>query len=97
MSVIVRTAKAEEDLIRIWLYIAQDNPEAADAFLDRLDSQFVLLAGNPFMGRVRPEIATDARSWTVGNYLILYRVMEQGLEIVRVTQGSRDLPNLLFP
>lgn len=34
MSVIQRTAQAEEDLIEIWIYIAQDNPRAADRVLD---------------------------------------------------------------
>jgi hypothetical protein len=32
-----RTARAEEDLIEIWTYIARDNPKAADRLLDQLD------------------------------------------------------------
>jgi len=96
MAVVARTLQAEADLIQIWLYIAGDNPEAADALLDRIDQQFELLAANPSMGRSRPELAPEARSCTVGNYLILYRAVADGVEIVRVTQGSRDLPNLPF-
>ncbi len=96
MAVVARTLQAEADLIQIWLYIAGDNPEAADALLDRINQQFELLAANPYMGRSRPEIAPKARSWTVGNYLILYRAVADGVEIVRVTQGSRDQPSLPY-
>lgn len=73
MAIVARTLQTEADLIQIWLYIAGDNPEAADALLDRIDQQFELLAANPSMGRPRPKIAPEASSWTVGNYLILYR------------------------
>ncbi|BAY72832.1 hypothetical protein NIES23_56600 (plasmid) [Trichormus variabilis NIES-23] len=34
MGRLIRTAKAEEDLIEIWMYIAVENPEAADRLLD---------------------------------------------------------------
>ena len=34
MAVFQKTAQAEEDLIDIWLYIAQDNPDAANQLLD---------------------------------------------------------------
>ena len=34
MAIFQKTAQAEEDLIDIWLYIAQDNPAAADKLLD---------------------------------------------------------------
>jgi toxin ParE1/3/4 len=36
MPVIRRTAEADEDLINIWLYIAPDNPGAADRLLDEI-------------------------------------------------------------
>jgi toxin ParE1/3/4 len=36
MPEIQRTAQAEEDLIELWIYIAQDNPAAADRVLDVL-------------------------------------------------------------
>jgi toxin ParE1/3/4 len=65
MSVIQRTAQAEEDLIDIWIYIAQDNPLAADRVLDDIEERFYTLADNPLMGRLRPDIAPDLRYFTV--------------------------------
>jgi plasmid stabilization system protein ParE len=35
------------------------------------------------------------RFWTVGAYLIIYRAEREGVEIVAVTQGSRDIPAFL--
>ena len=34
MPAVRRTARAEDDLVDIWLYIAEDNPNAADRFLE---------------------------------------------------------------
>jgi len=70
MSVIQRTAQAEEDLIEIWIYIAQDNPGAADRVLDDIEQRFHALADNPLMGRLRPDIAPELRYFAVGSYLI---------------------------
>jgi toxin ParE1/3/4 len=39
MPVIKRTAQAEEDMIDIWIYIAQDNPAAADRLFDKIDGK----------------------------------------------------------
>lgn len=94
MSVIQRTVQAEEDLIEIWIYIAQDNPGAADRVLNEIEQRFYALADNPLMGRLRPDIAPELRYFAVGKYLILYRTIPDGVQIVRVIHGARDLPSL---
>ena len=53
MPVIKRTAKAEEDLISIWLYISQNNPAAADRLLDEIEEACSLLANHPQLGPAR--------------------------------------------
>jgi toxin ParE1/3/4 len=90
----IRTAKAEEDLIEIWMYIASDNPEAADKLIDRIDAKCKMLADNPAMGQARPDIAIELRYLPVGRHLILYREISQGIEIVRVVHGARYLPDI---
>jgi len=45
---------------------------------------------------IRSELS-GVRSWTVTgfeNYLIFYRPVEGGIEILRVVHGARDLENL---
>jgi toxin ParE1/3/4 len=52
------------------------------------------LAGFPKMGVSREELRTDLRSQPVGNCLIFYFPLEDGIDIVRVLHGSRDIENL---
>jgi toxin ParE1/3/4 len=61
-----------------------------------LEDKCVLLADHPQLGPARPDIAADCRYFPVGSYLILYRLIPDGIEVVRVVQGSRRLDNL-FP
>lgn len=88
-----KTVLAENDLDEIWFHIALDNSEAADALLDTIDKQSTSLVRNPRLGRARPELLEELRSFPVGNYVLFYRPMDDGIEIVRVLHGARDLPN----
>ena len=47
------------------------------------------------MGRARPELRADLRSLPFGAYLILYRVVEDGVEIIRVVHAARNLDDLV--
>ena len=85
---------ARSDLDEIWFYIAQDNPDAADKFIRAPVSRFPKLAAMPELGRRRKELASRLRSFPVGRYIIFYRPLENGIEIVRVLHGARDLPPL---
>jgi toxin ParE1/3/4 len=90
-----RTAQADEDLIDIWTYIARDNPPAADRLLDALDEKCQALAHNPQIGMARDDIASGVRYFPVGNYIILYRDLGDGIEVVRYVHGRRRLPGLI--
>jgi toxin ParE1/3/4 len=93
---IERSRRARADLVDIWTYIADDNPEAADDQLDRIETIFMLLRDHPMAGRVRDDIMRGLRGFTRGSYLILYRVDEErrAVQIVRVLHGMRDLAAL---
>ena len=95
MPAIKRTARAEEDLIDIWLYIAHDDVRAAERLLDDIEEKFLLLAAQPSLGPARPDIAPGLRYLPVRRYLILYREITGGIEIVRVVHGARDVPALM--
>jgi toxin ParE1/3/4 len=92
-SVVIRP-QAAADLAEIWAYIAKDSLAPADSFMDRFDREFRLLARNPKMGRARPELSPDLRSFPVGHYVIFYLPRTRGIEVVRVLHGSRDLESL---
>ncbi len=86
---------AEQDLQEIWLYIAQDNPKAADKLLDRIEAQCELLANHPQLGPARDDIAKGLRYYPLANHLILYRIVKKNIEIVRVVHGARNILDLL--
>ena len=87
------TQSAEADLLEFWLTIAEDNLAAADKSLDSIQSTVSLLAAQPEMGRVRPELADGLRSFSTRTpYIIFYVPDEDGwLLIVRVLHHARDI------
>ena len=91
MGAIVRRPLALEDLLAIWRYVAADSEHFADVLIDRLDAKLILLADDPRLGRARPELATGLRSFTMGNYVLYYQPIDDGIDLVRVLHGSRDV------
>jgi toxin ParE1/3/4 len=57
-------------------------------------SKFPLLATQPHMAVARPDIAPDARAFPYRRYLILYRIEQRGITIVRVVQGAQRLEGI---
>jgi len=94
MPTVQRTSLANDDLVAIALHIAQANPTAANAWLDTIEQKCRLLATMPEMGRLRLELTADIRSWAVGEYVIFYQPIRDGIVVVRVLHGSRDLPSV---
>jgi toxin ParE1/3/4 len=88
---VAKTARAEQDLEDIWFYVAMDDPVAADGVLNAIDAQCRLLATQPQMGRARPELAPEVRSFPVGRYVLFYLPQSKGIKLVRVLHGSRDV------
>ncbi len=86
----------------IWLTIAADNPSAATRVVRAIGARIDQLTDHPRLGPRRPDIQRAARVLVEGPYLILFEThpdTDEGLvewvEIVRVIDGRRDLPNLL--
>lgn len=96
MKKYVLSTAAELDLEAIWEYIAQDNIDAADHWIGKLFDAFDALERTPGMGHRRDDLTSfPVLFWPVGAYLILYHVQSDRIEIVAVTQGSRDVPAFL--
>lgn len=85
----------EGDLDTIAGYIALDSPRHAAAFLQEIRAELRVVARNPLLYRLRPEIGKDARVAVVGQYVILFRLMEKIVRVERIVYGGRDLPELL--
>ena len=87
--------EAEADIANIALYIAAENPSAARRWLDNIELRCRNLGETPGLGVARPDVRPDLRMFPVGNYVILYRPIEAGVEIVRVLHGARQWQDLL--
>lgn len=96
MTAYLLAPEAVQDLHDIWDYIATDSVDAADRLTDALFAAFGQLAALPGLGHRREDL-TDLplRFWTVGTYVIIYRVEQTPIEIVAVTRGGRDIPRFL--
>lgn len=86
---------AESDLDEIADYIADHNPAAAIKELESLQDRFALLATQPLMGELREELPCRPRVFCSGNYLIVYRPTDSGIEVARVVHAARDLAAIL--
>jgi len=94
---VLRKPQAEADLIEIWTYIAQDSPTRADKLLDEIDEKSQTLAQSTFIGKARDELGSKIRSFPIGNYVLFYQPIEDGIEIIRVLHGARDIEALFNP
>src|SRR5713101_244584 len=95
MARLLFTENAERDLVEIGSFIARDNTANADRFIVRLEQHCHRLAARPLLGRARGELAEGLRSVAYGRYVIFYRPLDDGVEIVRVLHGARDLRRAL--
>lgn len=91
MAKVARTFLAESDLSDIYLYIAEDNPLAAEKLLRAIGATCELLADRPGMGRERPELGSGVHSFPVGNHAIFYKPTATGIVVLRVLHGARDI------
>jgi toxin ParE1/3/4 len=89
------TESAERDLVEIGNFLARDNPTNAARFVERVEEHCQLLAAHPLIGRARDELVPGLRSLPSGRYVIFYRALDDGAEIVRVLHGARDLRRAL--
>jgi plasmid stabilization system protein ParE len=84
------------DLEDIWDYIARDKIDAADRWIGKLFDAFETIGRTPSIGHKREDLTSyPVLFWPVGGYLIIYRAEGRPIEIVAVTEGSRDIPSFL--
>ncbi len=91
MASVFRSNQAEADLVDILVYLRMRNQNAGDRFESELEAKCHVLAQFPLIGRSREDLAPSLRSSVVSPYVIFYRPREDGIEIIRVLHGARDL------
>ncbi len=94
MVILTKSPQAEQDLLDIWLYIAEDNMDNADCFLDKINDTVQRLAEFKDIGTERSELAHKLFCFPLDRYVLYYRKMDAGIELVRVLHSSRDVVQL---
>lgn len=91
----------EDELDKIWEFIAKDNPVAATSVVLAAYDTFRALAANPGLGHPRAfrrKTHRNIRARNVqgfNNYLILYREISDGIEVLHVYHNARNITALM--
>ena len=88
-----RARSADADLDDIWYYVAKESGsfDRADSFVAPLTDRFYLLARTPYIGRARDDLRAGLRTFSAGQYVIIYRIADEDVIIPHVLHGSRDI------
>jgi plasmid stabilization system protein ParE len=88
---------ARDDLKQISRYIAveRQSPEGAKRLRELFLDAFRLIGQQPFIGQACAEFGPNMRIWPVRSYVVLYQPQEDGVDIVQVAHGARDLPAIV--
>jgi toxin ParE1/3/4 len=97
---IERRPEVHRDLVGQAEYISRDNLGAALRFIDAAEATFEFLAANREVGercRFSDPRLEEVRVWPVEgfrNHLVYFRPIDDGVQIVRVLHGARDVEAL---
>ena len=96
MPGVLQAASAEEDVLSIGRHIAAESKslDIALRFLDRLDEKCKLYATQPLMGTHRPDLGEDVHLFAVDSYVVIYQPIDDGIRVLMVVHGARDIPPL---
>jgi len=82
------------ELLEIGETIEAESPERAATFVRELEARARNVALHPRIYRSRPDIAPGIRLVAHGNYVILFRLRNDDVEILHIVHGARDLKRL---
>lgn len=85
---------AIKDINEICDYIVQNNSRSASNLFDAIRQKCKLVANFPNMGKSYAQVRPNLRGFLVGDYIIFYYAHKQGIFIVRIISGYRNLDTL---
>ncbi len=94
MTNVVYSPQAETELVELGGYIAQDSERHAEEFVAHLRDRANAIAHAPRIYRLRHDLGPELRSAAVGDYVVLFRITPDGIEILHIVHGARDLKRL---
>jgi toxin ParE1/3/4 len=90
MKVIV-SAHAKRDALNTYSYLVSRNPAAADRIIQHVERKIEQLREFPLIGPPRPRLAAGVRAAVVGTHLVLYKVDDEAVIVLRIIDGRMDV------
>ena len=87
---------AIKDLEEIIDYFSSRNLEAGERFINEFEKKCKYLANFPNIGPSYDHLKASLRGLSLAGYIIFYRIIDDGIEIIRVVSGYRDLESLFL-
>lgn len=85
---------AVQDINEICEFMGKRNIKAASKLFDAIRQKCKLVSNFPNMGKDYSWIVPALRGFIVDDYIVFYYPREDGIDIVRVVYGKRDLEAL---
>ena len=90
MARLIWTSQVLDDIEAICKFIARDSNHFAHLFANKIFERAGILESFPNAGRIVPESSQESiREILCGNYRIIYRILEDEVQILTVHHSSR--------
>jgi len=86
--------RAIQDLAENGEWIAADNPDRAETFVEELEQRCLAIMAFPLSGRSRPDFGEGVRSIAYGDYLIFSLPRARNVDVLRIVHAARNLRRL---
>jgi len=91
---------AENDLLGIIIFIAEDSPENALKILSKIKNRTAKLENSPMQGRVVPELLRQGislyREIVISPWRVIYKIDENSVYILSVIDSRRNVEDILL-
>ncbi len=95
MATVYFTSLATRDIYENSEFVSRENTKAAFRLIEKIKSTCELLAANPGMGEVYQAKSCECRLFSSGRYVIFFRNIDDGIQVLRIVRGERDFKNVL--
>jgi toxin ParE1/3/4 len=83
--------QAIDDIRSIYRHIACENVSAAENTVARIYAVFDLLITQREMGQRRDDLLPGVRAMTCGNYVILFKPADYGIDVLQIVHAAQDM------
>jgi toxin ParE1/3/4 len=90
------TSLADADIDDITEYFAPLSPAKGLRVIKNIRDTARIHAGSPLIGRSRHRLRPGLKSFVAEGYVVYFRIVTGGIEVVRVVHGARRVTRRMF-